>query len=226
MIANLLNKISRRIRNSSLYTRFFLHQKQRDELHDFWRSPTDGNQPEMYIANDERLRKRSDLLVQLLGTEADRSLRILEVGCNAGRNLKHLFDNGFHQIEAIEISENAVALFRERFPEAASQVKIHVSPVEEIVRTFADNSFDVVFTMAVLEHIHTDSAWIFDELARIAKTTLITIEDEKGISWRHFPRNYREIFEPCGLVQVHEIQCEDAVHGLGNQFFARVFKKG
>ena len=130
------------------------------------------------------------------------------------------------QIEAIEISENAVALFRERFPEVASQVKIHVSPVEEIVRTFADNSFDVVFTMAVLEHIPTDSAWVFDELARIAKTTLITIEDEKGISWRHFPRNYREIFEPCGLVQVHEIQCEDALHGLGNQFFARVFKKG
>ena len=41
---------------------------------------------------------------------------------------------------------------------------------------------DLVFTMAVLEHIHLDSEWVFSEMARIAKKYLITIEDEKNSS--------------------------------------------
>lgn len=225
MLKRALRKVRRTITGSKLYQRLFVRQKARDELHQFWRSPTDGNQPEQYIAEDERLLKRSELLVELVRNQAGTEGRILEVGCNAGRNLKHLHDNGYGNLEAIEISENAVALFRERFPEVTSTTQLHVRPIEEVIRDFPESCFDLVFTMAVLEHIHTDSEWIFQELVRITRKVLITIEDEEGVSWRHFPRNYRQIFERLGLVQVHEIQCVESKHGLGSQFRARVFQK-
>lgn len=225
MIQGIFKKISRKIKASSLYSRIFSRHKKREEIHDFWRSPTDGNLPEMYAAEDIRLTRRSEFLLGLLEPWKGKDIKILEVGCNAGRNLKHLFDHGFRNLEAIEISEKAVAFFRDKFPETASNTRIHNCPVEDIIKTFPDNSFEIVFTMAVLEHIHTDSEWIFKELVRITAGTLITIEDEKGVSWRHFPRNYKAIFEPLGLTQVQQFQCEDALHGLGNQFFARVFSR-
>jgi len=78
--------------------------------------------------------------------------------------------------------------------------------------------------MAVLEHIPTESEFIFGEMCRITRHLLITIEDEQGISWRHFPRNYQRVFESLGLKQIEEINCVK-VSGLGEDFIARVFKK-
>ena len=127
-------------------------------------------------------------------------------------------------MEGIEISEAAVQLLRQSFPEMARSTKIHNAPVEEIIKAFEDDEFDIVFTMAVLEHIHRDSEWIFAEMIRITKNYLITIEDEKGISWRHFPRSYRKVFEPLGMIQIEEHGC-DSVARLGSDVYARVFKK-
>lgn len=106
----------------------------------------------------------------------------------------------------------------------ASHTKIYNVPIEEIIKELRDGEFDIVFTMAVLEHIHTDSEWIFSEMVRITKDFLITIEDERGISWRHFPRNYKNVFESLRMKQIEEINCSE-VDELGSDFFARIFKK-
>lgn len=50
-----------------------------------------------------------------------------------------------------------------------------------------------------------------------------SVEDEQGVSARHFPRNYKEIFEALGLRQVEENHCTGA--GLSTKFRIRVFKK-
>ena len=75
--------------------------------------------------------------------------------------------------------------------------------------------------MAVLEHLHPESNWVFGEIARITSSILITIEDERSVYWRVFPRNYRRIFERRGMVQIEEHSCAD-VPGLGPAFVARV----
>jgi hypothetical protein len=72
--------------------------------------------------------------------------------------------------------------------------------------------------------VHTDSDWIFAEIARVADRYVITVEDELGLSWRHFPRNYREVFEPLGLTQIEELSCKD-VPTLGPNSVGRVFAK-
>ncbi len=128
------------------------------------------------------------------------------------------------KLSGVEISEKAVQLLKESYPEMTSHLKIHNVSVEEIIKEFKDGEFDVVFTMAVLEHIHTDSEWTFPEMMRITKDFLITIEDELGFSWRHFPRNYKKVFESLGMKQIEEINC-GRVDGLGERVFARIFKK-
>jgi SAM-dependent methyltransferase len=200
-------------------------RKSRTDVHSYWRTPPDRNVPASYLTKGWG---RSAWLVELaqkhLGGDA-RNNSLLEIGCNIGRNLEYFHRAGFRGLSAIEINEDAVKLLREHFPEMGSIAQIHVGPVEEIIRTFDDNQFDVVFTMAVLEHIHTESEWVFGEMARVARRFVITIEDERHVSDRHFPRNYGKIFTALGLTQLESIECIH-VDGLRGGFFARVFAKG
>jgi 2-polyprenyl-3-methyl-5-hydroxy-6-metoxy-1,4-benzoquinol methylase len=162
--------------------------------------------------------------VEIVGRYVNRDAKILEIGCNVGRNLNALFLSGFRNLEGVEISESAVQLLNQSYPEMASRTRIHNEPVEEIISKFGNGAFDLVFTMAVLEHIHPDSAWIFAEMARITNAFLVTVEDERGVSWRHFPRDYKKVFEPLRMRQIEAIDCRE-VDGLGSSFFARVFEK-
>ncbi len=189
--------------------------------HQYWREPTDsGNLPASYLTGEPR----SKFLVELVRRYATAESSILEIGCYVGRNLNYLFLAGFKNLTGIEISEKAVKLLKQSFPEMARYAKIHNLPVEEIIREFRDREFDIVFTMAVLQHIHTDSEWIFPKIARITRDYLITVENECVISWRHFPRNYKKVFEPLGLKQIEELNC-DGIDELGISYFCRIFKK-
>ena len=124
----------------------------------------------------------------------------------------------------VEISEDAVDLMKHTYPEMAKQIEIYNNPVEDVIENFEDDAFDVVFTMAVLMHIHPGSRFIFPEMVRITSKYLITIEGEKGASWRAFPRNYKQIFESLGMKQVYQFNCRE-IKGLGLIYFARVFVK-
>ena len=207
--------------NSPLWRKATQQYRSRQELHRYWKAPVDdGNMAKAYLEGEQRSR----YLVSLIREHVQSDAKILEIGCNIGRNLHYLHQSGFHNLNAIEISENAVHLLKENFPEMPQSATIHNSAIEDVIKTFRDSEFDVVYTMAVLEHIHTESEWIFAEMKRIAGKVLITIEDEQGVSWRHFPRNYQQIFESLGLKQVKHAECVD-LEGLGKGFFARVFVK-
>lgn len=195
--------------------------KGREDIHEYWRRPDDGaNEPRSYLEKAERSR----YLVGMLERYTDHDARVLEVGCNVGRNLAFLHDAGFKHLTGIEISQDAVDVMRAEFPEMAREASIICGAAEDVVRDFDDGALDVVFTMAVLEHVHTESEWIFGELTRITNDLLITIEDEAGLSWRHFPRDYGRIFERLGMRQVEEHTC-DGSEGLSPSFKARVFRK-
>ena len=192
-----------------------------NEAHRIWREDAS---PEDYLHADP---SRSHFLVNLVRKYAEPDAKILEIGCNVGRNLAHLAGAGFRDLEGVEISERAVRLLREAYPELAHITKVHNAPIEKVVPKFRDGEFDLVFTMAVLEHIHTRSDWIFPEIARIARSLLITVEDEKHKRSRiHFPRDYGEVFEGLGMRQLEAIQ-PLPVEGLvdGENFVARVFAK-
>ncbi|MGQ0553991.1 MAG: class I SAM-dependent methyltransferase [Planctomycetota bacterium] len=191
----------------------------REKLHAFWRNPDGENQPEGYLGAGPG---RTKFLLSIVPRYLDKQSTILEVGCNAGRNLKGLHEAGYTRLSAIEINPAAVALFKQSLPQVAKTTTIHNAPVEEVIKTFKPRSFDGIYTMAVLEHIHPDSDWIFAEMARVVNKALITIEDERNRAFANIPRNYQQVFEKHGLKQAEVIDCRD-VEGLCEGFYARVF---
>jgi SAM-dependent methyltransferase len=195
-------------------------QQRRDVLHEFWRRPDRANAPEDYLMGAER----SELLVDLVKRHAGPDVAVLEIGCNAGRNLQFLLSAGFSKLTGIEISEAAIRVLRERLPAVAATARLFNEPVEAAIKGFRDGEFGVVYTMAVLEHLHPDSEWVFEEMVRITNGVLITIEDERGVSWRHFPRDYSRVFGALGLTLVETVDCA-TIDGLGPDFRARVFRR-
>ncbi|MDH3678095.1 MAG: class I SAM-dependent methyltransferase [Nitrosopumilus sp.] len=206
---------------------FFKGKKERknlNEIHDYWKNPNDDkNNPEVY-ARQEATERSAFLYKITQQCNISTKSKIIELGCNVGRNLNYLSQKGFTNIYGIEISENALEKMKEIYPKMSSSIEVFHSAIEDKISQFEKDEFDLVFTMAVLEHVHTDSEWIFEEIVRITKRYLITVEDEKGTSWRHFPRNYRKIFEKLGLEEILEMKC-DEVPDLPKSFRARVFEK-
>jgi len=192
-----------------------------NSIHEYWINPDSGNLPETYIQGEER----SQFLLEIIRRHEDINAKTLEIGCNIGRNLNYLFKAGFHNLEGIEISNNAVEALKRTYPEMARNVRIYNTTVEEIITKFKDRQYDVVYTMAVLLHIHNDSEWIFPEIARITNSLLVTIEAEWREGWKRFPRNYKNVFEPLGMKQVEELNCGDVRDGFTVDYVARVFKK-
>jgi len=195
------------------------------QIHDYWKNPSENNLPEKYV-NPKGNLIRSKMLIRLIkeNTDLTNQSSILELGCNVGRNLNLLMEDGFQNIHGIEINQHAIKKMQEIYPNLRKHAKITTNSLENTLKEFPKNYFGLVFTMAVLEHIHKDSEWVFTEIKRITKKYLITIEDEKTISDRHFPRNYGDIFERLDMKQIFCYDCNEMPNWKGN-FHARIFKK-
>lgn len=167
-------------------------------LHEFWRQPApEGNKPHDYI----RVIGRSKALLEII-SDLPKNARILEVGCNVGRNLAYLYDNGYIGVEGVEINPHAVELLRRTFPQLAG-TQIHIGAAGEVLPKFADDEFDLVYTMAVLEHIHPDESSVFDDMTRIGKHVL-AIEPKGRLSHRQFPHDVPKVFAERGLTLVSD----------------------
>ena len=196
--------------------------KSLQKTHAYWRNPRDGaNLPANYLRRDDRSRFLLDLVNRYVKPDA----RLLEIGCNVGRNLNCLYVNGLKNLTGVEINGEALDLLATTFPAMVHEISLVRGPIEKLIPKFRPGEFDLTFTMAVLEHIHVESEWIFAEITRITRECLITIEDERGRSWRHFPRNYCRVFENLGMKQVEEIRFgEDGLDVFSADFHARVFR--
>lgn len=176
----------------------------RSRLHDFWRSESpEGNEPWRYL----EVEHRSEALLGLVSF-LPKEAQILEVGCNVGRNLAHLFGAGYKEVEGIEISPHAVRLLRESYPQLA-RTRIHVGAAEDILPKLTSDSFDLVFTMAVLEHIHPESVLVFDHIARLTQRVLAIEPRLYHSSHRQFPHDVPALFCSRGFRLVESTRMED-----------------
>jgi SAM-dependent methyltransferase len=173
------------------------------DLHASWRQPEpEGNEPSGYIEPVGRSRALASLIAAV-----PRDAKILEVECNVGRNLAYLYDLGYTNVAGVEISAHAVGLLRQTYPRLAN-VPVHVGPTEEVLPGFEDGAFDLVFTMAVLEHIHLRSTSVFVNIARIGKA-LLTIEPNDHSSHRQYPHDFSTIFTNLGFTLATRTSMQD-----------------
>ena len=160
-------------------------------FHKFWKNPEKGNTPDTYAVDDQR----SEILVNLFNLYCSKDDSILELGCNIGRNLHHLYKSGFTKLSGLDIYESALEEGSRIYPDTVAKVKRATTSIEDFVLDGQFLEFDVVFSMAVLMHLHPSSEWVFPYIARLAKKYIITVEDEEKASYRAVPRNYKSIFE-------------------------------
>ena len=145
----------------------------------------------------------------------------MEIGCNCGRNLFWLDKAGYKELYGIEAFDGAIELMQEKFPHIHSEDKIKHGLIENLIKDIPDKAFDLVFTMAVLLHIHPQSEWIFKHIGRIARKHIITCElesdlgggNEKGKA--RWARNYEEIFGEFGWDCINVIEGERLDEALG-----------
>lgn len=120
----------------------------------------------------------SEAIRARLDSSIDTDDAVLELGCSAGRHLAHLLDNGYADLWGIDVNDSARSVMLETYPDLAEQGTFYFDAIESVLETFADDQFDAVFSVQTLQHIHPDSEWVFEELARITDTILLTAEVE------------------------------------------------
>lgn len=99
---------------------------------------------ELYLANFGVT--RTSLNIRFLG-EMDRNIRILEVGCNVGVQLRALEQLNFYNLTGVDVSVYAL----EKAEAYSPQIRFMVGSIFQL--PFPDDSFDLVFTSGVLIHI-------------------------------------------------------------------------
>ena len=161
------------------------------DRHEYWRNPEydapriHGCMPEFYL----ELENVTKLVVNCMNRYIPKDRSILEIGCGTGRNLVGLVKAGYTNVSGVEISENTVAVGRERFPEYRD-IEVKVSPIEEIIEGLP--KYDVIFTQGCLMHLPYSLDWIIEEIKRKARYLILTNEGEPRSEIHVWRRNYEE----------------------------------
>ena len=158
--------------------------------------------------------KVSKSLVTLLDHYTSKGASILEVGCSSGRHLAHLHENGFENLTGIDINAQSFTVMADVYPALADAGTFYTAAIEDFVPDVADASFDAVYSVETLQHVHPDTEWVFDDLVRITSDLLVTIENEGPgrddpaetvvFDTGQFPlycRNWNHVFTTRGLCE-------------------------
>ena len=169
----------------------------------FWRVPaghaTAQNRPEDYAQGPVGVvRQILGLIDGLVPADA----AVLEVGCNAGSKLEQMRLAGFTNLHGVEPNPACFDVMATAFPALRHSATLREGPAEDALSGVAENSFELVFSVSSLQHVHPTRDRAFDAIARVASDILVTVEIEWAGGLYFFPRNYRRVFARRGFEQV------------------------
>ncbi|KYH25140.1 hypothetical protein HAPAU_27230 [Halalkalicoccus paucihalophilus] len=180
-----------------------------DEVQRQWAERSGEYSPEYYAYYGPN--GTSERIHRTLDSRSGPQRAVLELGCSSGRHLAHLYDHGYRDLSGIEINDEAIDVMEEAYPELASHGTFHIDTIENTLPEFEDDRFDAVYSVETLQHIHPDNAWVFEELARVTNTLLVTVENEgngeEAVNYVNdeFPLYYRDwetVFTDLGFREI------------------------
>jgi len=120
-------------------------------------------------------RKRESFVARFLRTMPVAGKEALEIGCGAGVNLVELSRLDPRRLVGSDIAPDMVELARET---TAGLPGVEIIELTGDGLPFPDDSFDVVFTVTVLNHNHDDMLeQVVSEAARVTRDRLYLFED-------------------------------------------------
>lgn len=105
----------------------------------------------------------SYLYFQKFGFAKDK--KILEIGCSYGSLLFNLYDDGYKDVQGIDIDEEFVKCGKKTYKSIADKINLY----NGVKIPFDDETFDVVLMFDVIEHIPRVHLFIKNEISRVLK---------------------------------------------------------
>lgn len=138
------------------------------------------NSPKQYM---RRTKLSSEIYNIFVTQKLPKNSKILEIGCNVGRNLEFLRQHGYKRLYGIDVSQTAINYSAEVYPELVKVADLRVGKAEDILALFGKETFGQVYTSAVLLHIDTAARnIILDWVAKHARRFLgVELEDGQRI---------------------------------------------
>lgn len=152
--------------------------------------------PYLYTKYDDAIGLMFEDLLPFLEKDSN----VLEIGCNAGRNLHYLFSKGYKKLTGIEIGIEAEKVMKEIFPEVYKVTTFIVGNAYEELCKLPSSHYDLVFCHGVLVNIAPKWNGIFKEIARVSKSYVLTLESEG--SYKAYPRNFEKMFKRVNYKQI------------------------
>ena len=164
-----------------------------------WRQQSSNDphrNPYSYIEYDESIALMFQDIIPFL----DKNANILEIGCNAGRNLHYLYSKGYKRLTGIEIGIEPEEVMKKTFPDAYNVATYIVGNAYEEILKLPSSHYDLVFCHSVLVNIAPKWNSIFKEIARVSKSYILIMESEG--SYRSYPRNFEKMFRKANYKQI------------------------
>lgn len=147
---------------------------------DYWRST--HLQPRWRLPS--RLNVGVDNALRLLDSYVKPGMRVLEIGCAPGKHVAYLAKVQRAKVCGLDYSEPGIGYCRELFRRLRLDAEFHCEDLFQ--STFPEQSFDVVYSLGVIEHFQNPTPAIERHLA-MAKpggVVLITVPNYGGLYGR------------------------------------------
>jgi ubiquinone/menaquinone biosynthesis C-methylase UbiE len=141
--------------------------------------------------------KRAIFLMKFLDRVPIQGKTVLEVGCGPGDNLVRIAKRQPKKLVGCDISEGMVELARKN---ARDLEEVDIVSVDGTTLPFHDRSFDVTFTVTVLQHNHDAMLTkLLSEICRVTSDRLYLFEDTARTKQERFSCVLRPVSEYKGL---------------------------
>jgi len=131
----------------------------------------------------------------------DKKALLIEIGCNAGRNLNYLLDQGYEHLAGIEINSLAVHdVMKEYFPELYRIGTFYTGSANTEIKKIEDGKYDVVFAHSVLIHIEPSERSLFYDMVRISSKYIVIFSQENVDT--QYPYDFKKLFEGLGCKEI------------------------
>jgi len=118
---------------------------------DYWdkRYEEDGSSSSYdWLGDYDKFRPHIEAIAQRLGRDRS-SISVLDLGCGNARLSEEMYDDGYTNITAVDISEVAISMMRERNAEKRPGIKWVVG--DAFALDFADSSFDIIIDKSTMD---------------------------------------------------------------------------
>lgn len=135
--------------------------------------PAEAERLRRTLAANPATAKQGHVLGRVLTAHPDKSARILDYGCGTGTTALSLRLLGYAQVDGVDVKDQTA---NERFAQALGLNNGTLCMYDTKTLPFADQSYDVVVSQQVLEHVHNLDDY-YREAARVLKPGGVALLD-------------------------------------------------